>query len=350
MKLYRDEPGWAERLVAHAAPSVTLRSAFPQQLPRLAFLRELAKIRLRALLHPRQTPAWLRLLNSHPAFSEYLRTCPRFLYKVYRPYISTTLDAAQRLAAIRAHYEFIFRRGLGQVVARASMGPVTLAEAHGRSSLPYRIELRTVDRFDREGELVLQLVQGDENEVLYTVAFTLAPRDGVHALSIGCIQGGKSADAREAIRVATRELHGLRPKQLMVNLVRQLAHDYGCERVVMVSNRNRVIYKAIRNGRVLADYDGLWAELGARKRADGDYELACAALAPPDLEAIPSKKRAEARRRHEVLMLLADGVGRGLRARGAYTLPAQPRPCHSRESGNPECITGVELSASTQTR
>jgi uncharacterized protein VirK/YbjX len=315
MKLYRDDPGWAERLVAHAAPSVTLRSAVPQQLPRLAFLRELAKIRLRALLHPRQTPAWLRLLNSHPAFSEYLHTCPRFLYKVYRPYISTTLDAGQRLAAIRAHYEFIFRRGLGQVVARASMGPVSLVEACGRSGLPYRIELRTVDRFDREGELVLQLVQ--DEEALYTVAFTLAPRDGVHALSIGCIQGGKTADAREAIRVATRELHGLRPKQLMVNLVRQLAHDYGCERVVMVSNRNRVIYKAIRKGRVLADYDALWAELGARRRVDGDYEMDCAPLAAPDLEAIPSKKRAEARRRHEVMMLLADGVGKGLRARSA---------------------------------
>jgi len=314
MKLYQDDPRWAERLAAHAAPSVTLRSAVPQQLPRLAFLRELAKIRLRALLHPRQTPAWLRLLNSHPAFSEYLRTCPRFLYKVYRPYISTTLDAAQRLAAIRAHYEFIFRRGLGQTVARASMGPVTLAEAQGRSSLPYRIELRTVDRFDREGELVLQLVQ--DGQALYTVAFTLAPRDGVQALSIGCIQGGKTADAREAIRVATRELHGLRPKQLMVNLVRQLAHDYGCERVLMVSNRNRVIYKAIRKGRVLADYDALWAELGARQRTDGDYEMDCAPLAAPDLEAIPSKKRAEARRRHEVMMLLADGVGKGLRARG----------------------------------
>jgi len=313
MKLYRDEPGWAERLVARAAPSVTLRSAVPTALPRFAFVRELAKIRLRALLHPRLTPHWLHLLNSHPAFSEYVRACPRFLYKAYRPYNSTTLDAGARLDAIRDHYAFIFRRGLGQLAARASLGPVVLAEAAGRSGLPYRIELRTVNMFDREGELVLQLVQDDK--VLYTVAFTIAPRDGVGAISIGCIQGGKTEDARDAIRLATRELHGLRPKALMANLVRQLACDYGCQRVLMVSNRNRVIYKAIRNGRVLADYDGLWEELGAHKRADGDYEMEAAALAAPDLERIPSKKRAEARRRHEVLMLLADGVGKGLRAR-----------------------------------
>jgi uncharacterized protein VirK/YbjX len=315
MKLYRDEPGWAERLVAQALPSVTLRSAVPPHLPRLAFVRELGKIRLRALLHPGLTPQWLQLLNSHPAFSDYVRNCPRFLYKVYRPYSSQALGPRQRLAAIRAHYEFIFRRSLGQVEARASLAPVVLAEVQGRSGLPYRIELRTLTQFDREGDMVLQLVQ--DSKTLYTVAFTIAPRDGgpVPDIHVGCIQGGKTDDAREAIRSATRELHGLRPKQLMISLVRQLAHDWGCARVLLVSNRNRVVYKAIRNGRVLADYDELWEELGARKRSDGDYEIDCAALAAPDMDAIASKKRAEARRRFELLMQLADGVGKGLRAR-----------------------------------
>jgi len=318
MKLYHDQAGWAERLVANAAPSVTLRSAVPPQLDGMRQLRERLKIRLRALLHPRQTPAWLRLLNSHPAFSEYVRTSPRFLYKVYRPYNTHGLTPAQRLAAIRAHYEFVFRRGLGQTVARASLGPVRLAAVEGKSGLPYEIQLRTVDRFDREGEMVLQLVQ--DADPLYTVAFTIAPRDGVAAISIGCIQGGRTEDAREAIRTATRELHGIRPKQLMVTLVRQLAFEYGCERVLMVSNRNRVVYKALRNGHVMADYDGLWEELGARKRADGDYEMDCTALAAPDMEAIASKKRAEARRRFEVVKGLAEGICIGLRARTAGQL------------------------------
>jgi uncharacterized protein VirK/YbjX len=314
MKLYRGEQGWAERLVAAATPSVTLDSAVPLHLSGLPRLRERLKIRLRALLHAPQTPAWLRLLNSHPAFSEYVRTCPRFLYKVYRPYISTALGPADRLAAIQAHYHFIFRRGLGQTVARASLAPLALANVEGKSGLPYSIQLRTVDMFDREGELVLQLAQGDK--VIYTVAFTVAPRAGRPAISIGCVQGGKTEDAREAIRLATRDLHGIRPKQLMVSLVRQLGHEYGCERLHLVSNRNRVIYKAIRHGRVLADYDALWEELGAVRNAGGDYELDCAPLGAPDLESIPSKKRSEAKKRHELMCRLADGVCLGLRARG----------------------------------
>jgi len=311
MKLYREEQGWTERLIATAAPSVTLRSAVPPHLAGFKSVRELAKIRLRALLHPRQTPRWLQLLNAHPAFSEYVRNCPRFLYKVYRPYISHALDAEARLDAIRAHYDFMFRRDLGQTLARACLGPVVLAEAEGKSGLRYQIQLRTVTMFDREGELVLQLTQDDK--ALYTVAFTVAPRDGRTAVSIGCIQGGKTDDAREAIRTATRELHGIRPKQLMATLVRQLGHEYGCARMLMVSNQNRVIYKAIRNGRVLADYDGLWEELGGVQRPDGDWELDCAAVAAPDLESIPSKKRSEARKRHELVSRLADEVCAALR-------------------------------------
>jgi uncharacterized protein VirK/YbjX len=311
MKLYREEQGWTERLIASATPSVTLRSAVPPHLAGFKSVRELAKIRLRALLHPRQTPRWLQLLNAHPAFSEYVRNCPRFLYKVYRPYISHALDAEARLDAIRAHYDFMFRRGLSQTLARACLGPVVLAEADGKSGLRYQIQLRTVTMFDREGELVLQLTQDDK--VLYTVAFTVAPRDGRPAVSIGCIQGGKTDDAREAIRTATRELHGIRPKQLMATLVRQLGHEYGCARMLMVSNQNRVIYKAIRNGRVLADYDGLWEELGGVKRPDGDWELDCAPVAAPDLESIPSKKRSEARKRHELVSRLANEVCAALR-------------------------------------
>jgi uncharacterized protein VirK/YbjX len=313
MKLYREDFAWAEGLVAAATPSITLDSAVPLHLKRLPLLRERIKIRVRALLHPLQTPAWLRLLNSHPAFSDYVRNCPRFLYKVYRPYSSHTLAPEDRLELIRAHYDFVFRRGLGQIVSRASMGPVVLAACEGKSGLPYEIQLRTVTMFDREGELVLQLAQ--DGKVIYTVAFTVAPRAGRPALSIGCVQGGKLDDAREAIRLATRDLHGLRPKQLMVSLVRQLGFEYGCERMHLVSNRNRVIYKAIRHGRVLADYDLLWEELGAAKNAGGDYELDCAPLAAPDLEAIPSKKRSEARKRHEMLSGLADGVCKALRAR-----------------------------------
>jgi uncharacterized protein VirK/YbjX len=312
MKLYRREQSWVDRFVGAAIPSITLGSAVPPHLLGLARTRELAKIWLRALLHPGQVSAWLRLLNSHPAFSEYVTNCPRFLYKVFRPYNSLALRPDERLQAIQEHYAFIFRRGLGQTVARASVAPVVLAEMASKRGAVYRIQLRAVDIFDREGELGLQLAQ--DGKVIYSIAFTVAPRGGIRCINVGCIQGGKTDDALEAIRIATSDLNGLRPKRLMASLVRELGHAYGCERMVMVSNHNRVNYKAMRHGRVRADYDGLWKELGASLRPDGDYELSCRPLAAPDMEAVPQKKRSQARRRHEMMVQLAGGVRAGLRA------------------------------------
>ena len=79
--------------------------------------------------------------------------------------------------------------------------------------------------------------------------------------------------------------------------------------------RPQLCEEAMRLGRVLADYDLLWEEMGAVRNASGDYELACAPIAAPDLENIPSKKRSEARKRHELLCSLAEGVCLNLRAR-----------------------------------
>ncbi|MFL6671657.1 MAG: DUF535 family protein [Massilia sp.] len=303
MRLHNGRPGWAEELVAGARPSITIRSGISPELPALPYWRELLKLKARALVHRRHTRRWLQLLNSHPAFSEYVQNWPRFLYKIYRPYLTNTLCMQGRLDALASHYQFIFQRGLGQVVAQASRGGIVLASAGGKSGASYQVRLRAVGTLEREGDLALQLCQGEA--VLYSVAFTFAWRGESMAVSVGCIQGANSADALDAIRQATRELHGMRPKHLLVTLVRDLGHALGCRRLYLVSNANRVVRGAMRQGRVRSDYDQLWLDLGATREPDGDYVLPCAALAEPDLDSIPSKKRAQARRRHEVVGRMA---------------------------------------------
>jgi uncharacterized protein VirK/YbjX len=303
MRLYRGDVGWAEQMVADARPSITIRSGVSRSLPRVPYWRELLKLKARSMVHRQHTRRWLQLLNSHPAFSEYVQNWPRFLYKIYRPYLTNTLGMEARLAALASHYQFMFQRGLGPVVAQASHAGVTLASVAGKTGLPYQLRLRAVGTLEREGELALQLCQGEL--ALYSVAFTFAWRGQSMAVSIGCIQGANAEGALDAIRVATRELHGARPKQLLVTLVRQLGYAFGCRQLYLVSNANRVVHSALRQGRVRADYDQLWQELGAALQPDGDYALPCAPLAPPDLETIPSKKRSEARKRHELVGAMA---------------------------------------------
>ena len=66
-------------------------------------------------------------------------------------------------------------------------------------------------------------------------------------------------------------------------------------------------------GKVLADYDQVWEELGAVRRPDGDFELDCRDLAPPALEDVESKRRSELRKRHALCGIVHSAVGARLR-------------------------------------
>ena len=290
---------------------ITLRSG-TADFSGLKQMRETLKLSVRAFLHRQATYGWLQLLNSHPLFRDLVKACPRLIYKIYRPYLSNTMDCAQRVDLLQQHYRFIFRQGLGPLTVRAARGPVALGGVDGKSGLPYHIELRAVEPMEREGELVLQLMQG--RELIYSCAFSFQQGVRGMVLGIGCMQGRKSEQGLQLIKDATRELHGLRPKNLMVKLLGQIGHDYGCVELRLVSNANRVVCGATRQGKVHADYDTLWQELDASRRADGDWRLPCEAIAPPDLAAIASKKRSEARKRHETLTAFSAAIAAGLSA------------------------------------
>lgn len=253
---------------------ITLHSGLRAELDGLAYLRESLKLSARALLYRRQTGRWLQLLNSHPLFREMLPACPRLVNKIYRSYFSTRLRCDDRLAVLQAHYDMVIGQGLAPLVAQAAAGPVELCRLQARcAEAGYRIELRAGAVLCREGELVLQLMHGAE--LLYSIAFSFLRHDAGIAIGIGCLQGAPGGGGLDRIRSATRELHGMRPKNLLVRLVRQFGHDLGCDQLVLVGNHNRVVTTSMRQGKVHADYDGLWQELDAWRRPDGNFGLNC---------------------------------------------------------------------------
>ena len=278
--------------------SISLYSGIRHELRGFKFLRESLKLASRALLHPRQTTAWLGLLNSHPLFAQMQPSCPRLSSKIYRHYLSTRLGCGERLDAMQTHYNTVFAEGLAPLVARAARAPVELARLNSKDG-NYSVQLRAGGVLVREGELIFQLMQ--ENTLVYSVACAFM-RDGFQVvLGVGCLQGGAGAAAQDAVREATRALHGMRPKNFLMRVVRQFGHDHGCAGLLLVGNANRVVTKSIRKGKVHADYDSLWTELGAQRRSDGDFDLSCEALPALDLSDVASKKRSEARKRHEMV-------------------------------------------------
>ena len=220
---------------------------------------------------------------------------------------------------LTSHYDFISNHGLGTLVLGAALRPVRLAEISGKSGSLYQLELVAIGQMEREGELVLQLLS--DGVVIYSVAFTFVA-DGVTPLvAIGCLQGGRSDCALQQIGFATRDLFGLRPKSLMVRLVQQIGREFGCGGLLLVGNSNRVMHQQIRKGRVSADYDETWSELGAVPKSDGDYLLPCTELTEPNLATIASSKRSAAKKRFALLTSTAHDVCRALQTRSTcFTL------------------------------
>lgn len=303
MNLIETQQAWRLAPMAPAAPPITLWTGLADMPAGARHLRESLKLGLRALASPGATRRWLDLLNSQPALRHFVGQQPRMVLKIYRPYLSMALTCRERVQALASHYEFLLARGLGPMVSAAAAQGVVAARVEGKSGRPYTLELRRLGSMEREGELVLQLMEG--GRAVYSVAFTFARLGAELSVRIGCVQGPRGEDKVERVREATRDLHGVRPKNLLVNLVRQLGYELGCREVRLVGNANRVVRRQLRRARVHSDLNQLWHEMGARLLPCGDYVLPCARLPVPDLDAVPSKRRAEVRRRHALHHTLA---------------------------------------------
>jgi len=237
--------------------------------------------------------------NSSPFLTQLVRSAPGILQKIYRPYLTNRLRCNDRVDTLIGHYTFIIRQGMGPMVLRAAQVPVLLGELAGKSGGAYQIRLAAATTLETEGELALQISK--DCAVLYSVAFTFTAAPGMRTLTIGCLQGPRGPDALDRVRNATRDLFGLRPKNLLLRLVTQIAHKTGCEEVVLVSNGNRVLVHQARKGLVFADYDTTWKEIGAVRGRDCDFRLSCKTVALPDMDTVESRKRSEARKRFALI-------------------------------------------------
>jgi uncharacterized protein VirK/YbjX len=116
--------------------------------------------------------------------------------------------------------------------------------------------LSAINVAHREGELTLLLVS--EGRTIYTLSFALLKPNGLLRIALGGLQGLRADDGAAVIRQLTRELHGYRPKNFMVAALRQLGGSLGCDKLVLVSNRNRIVVNWHLTARISSDYDSTW--------------------------------------------------------------------------------------------
>ena len=277
-------------------------AVLPAVLPQRASGHRL-KAALGALFCPRQRTRWQAFLGSMPGLHSLAQLHPCLRFKIYRPYASRQLGCTDRLTLLEGHYRFLWQAGARALVERAARQSVVLAAFEGKDGALYRLQLTAIHDSYREGELCLRLTR--DGQPLYLASFLFLPRaDGV-SLQLGALQGLRSEAGKLAVKEATRALHGCRPKNLMVAALRDFGDFFACTNLFLVCNDNRIALNARRRRHIAADYDHVWQELHALRMRDGNYHLPCAPYRVPDLAEVPSKKRADARRRGELLLSMA---------------------------------------------
>jgi uncharacterized protein len=286
------------------APSVHPDPTWGDKLARLKYC-------LRGLFRPRLTADWFHLLHT-PELRVVRERHPRVLSKLQRPYLCRRLGAKQRLAALREHYEFV----ADLLVRLPEAADIFSARGRLLARLPvtnlgeYSLRLCYSDRFEKEGDLTVALLDEVDGAPLFTLTFAITRNSGAtREMFIGGIQGCRETNQRERIVSLTRELHGLRPKALLVFVAQRLAQIWNVTTLRAVSDAEH-IYRHFRKRRTFsAGYDEFWRECQGEPGPDGLFTLP-AAPTVRNIAELPRNKRPVYRRRY----LMLENLGEEIRA------------------------------------
>lgn len=211
---------------------------------------------LRAPLAPRSALLWSAFICRY--FRRYGEALPstRVLNKPLRNYGLNGLTPRRRVKLMLTHYRLLADLADDRLVGAAcAFQPRTIATVSGKRA-NYRLSICNTTRLamTREGELGLML-ERDDGLLLGKIALLLGEVEGEPMLAIGGLQGSKGG--KQAVVAATRDLHGLRPKDALLLAARSLAMAFDIQTLHAVCNARHVIEHRS------SDYDGYWLERGA---------------------------------------------------------------------------------------
>ncbi|MGC2166577.1 MAG: DUF535 family protein [Gallionella sp.] len=265
---------------------------------------------IKSLLHPVASVRWALALWTLPELRIWLRNNPRILLKPGRNYLNRNYSFSDRAKVVLSHYSLLSGLVSRSTIESLSNGnALLLATIEGKNGVSYQVTLSKTSKYDREGEAVLGLMDTTQQVQIWTFVFTLTGCRVNAGIEIGCMQGTKDQDARELIKRATKELHGIRPINLLTDAIYEIKREWNIANCYGVCNVSRVY-----NGKsTYLDYDAFWLELGGVINRDEMFRL------PHKLEHrllmnIPSHHRSEYKRRTALRLNLSTQISLNLKA------------------------------------
>ncbi len=261
--------------------------------------------------------AWYEFLHSNDLLRRLAEYDHRMYRKLYRPYVSASWDKPRVLAALKTNYTF-FREKLPPYMLEEIFLSDSFLLAEWSSGNTYQLKLSHDEKFYQEGEVTMSLsCPGLGEGSLALLSGTFAPaQDGAMAFYIGGIQGAARSLGIPAIKTAGRDMHGLRPKSLIVIAAQLLANQLGCKHILASSAAQHVYREDDRrrggkHNKMFFDYDSFWEECMGTRINDAFYSIPMLASRRRHEDMKP-QKRPMYRRRYEMLDEIENALSRAL--------------------------------------
>jgi uncharacterized protein len=221
------------------------------------------------VLGPDFNEGWLGFLDEFAGAHRLPEAGVDLVMKPVHQYLLYDLPMGERIRLLRNHYALMAEFAAPKTVARLWRGETLDAGSVGGKTCEYALCLAATNvyRTRKEGEITVALCEAEGGEALARLTFLLSESaEGRRGLMIGGLQGPRSAAAKQAIVAATRDLHGLRPRDGVLVAAFAIADLIGAREAWAVSSTMHVHRSRERRqqDKLHSDYDSLWLERGAR--------------------------------------------------------------------------------------
>ncbi|WP_214621364.1 DUF535 family protein [Sphingobium nicotianae] len=239
---------------------------------------------------------------------------------VFGPFCCASWSGQDKLDRLVDHFETV--RDLGGILSPAHDHVRILCTLDSLGA-DYSLRIDEANWMSSDGLTVLSLWKGADR--LFSITFLFSSANGGLTCLVGGLQGRGGEEMLTLYREMTKEAHGLRPRDLMIELHRMVCYALGVRRIYAVADSARYCRDAYygAEGRSVTsfNYDAAWIDRGGAQISADWFELPIAPVRRA-AEDIPAKKRSLYRQRYEMLDRLADEVRTAVEA----AIPAPPVP------------------------
>ena len=257
------------------------------------------------------------LLSAPPDSSAGRLLCerPEMVGILVWPYQCAEWSADERIARVLDHCSVIDEMGAPFVFSAFERLVLVELDDHLAG---LRIVMDQPIWFMREGQLTLNAFVHSFRAFSLAFSFHRDPA-GAITIVVGGIQGRSTGDPLALYRDITKALHGIRPRDLLVEILKMLARNLGVERILAVTDRqrhHRHPYFGLSS--FTTNYDEIWEDRGG-VRLDDRFYLLAPTRERREFDTIKPNKRSLYRRRFEFLDELERRLHEGL----ASAVPVQ---------------------------